>query len=124
MANEQNLRPGEYQLTLDEQKKGGIASGEARRKKRDIRLALEALLEKEYKGKDGKFVSGAEAIAIKQMEKALKGDTKAFEVVRDTVGQKPTEKIVVSEVDQNVIDEVERMVNGVDESGSGSLPAE
>lgn len=124
MANEQNLRPGEYQLTLDEQKKGGIASGEARRRKRDIRLALEALLEKEYKGKDGKFVSGAEAIAIKQMEKALKGDTKAFEVVRDTVGQKPTEKIVVSEVDQNVIDEVERMVNGVDESGSGSLPAE
>lgn len=124
MANEQNLRPGEYQLTQEEAKKGGIASGEARRRKRDIRLALEALLEKEYKGKDGKFVSGAEAIAIKQMEKALKGDTKAFEVVRDTVGQKPTEKIVVSEVDQTVIDEVERMVNGVDESGSGSLPAE
>lgn len=124
MANEQNLRPGEYQLTQEEAKKGGIASGEARRRKRDIRLALEALLEKEYKGKDGKFVSGAEAIAIKQMEKALKGDTKAFEVVRDTVGQKPTEKIVVSEVDQTVIDEVERMVNGVDESGSGSLPVE
>lgn len=128
MANEQNLTPFTSDQNREEAAKnghaGGIASGEARRRKRDIRLALEALLEKEYKGKDGKFVSGAEAIAIKQMEKALKGDTKAFEVVRDTVGQKPTEKIVVSEVDQNVIDEVERMVNGVDESGSGSLPAE
>ena len=128
MANEQNLTPFTSDQNREEAAKnghvGGIASGEARRRKRDIRLALESLLEKEYKGKDGKFVSGAEAIAIKQMEKALKGDTKAFEVVRDTVGQKPTEKIVVSEVDQNVIDEVERMVNGVDESGSGSLPAE
>lgn len=128
MANEQNLTPFTSDQNREEAAKngraGGIASGEARRRKRDIRLALESLLEKEYKGKDGKFVSGAEAIAIKQMEKALKGDTKAFEVVRDTVGQKPTEKIVVSEVDQNVIDEVERMVNGVDENGSGSLPTE
>ena len=128
MANEQNLTPFTSDQNREEAAKnghaGGIASGEARRRKRDIRLALESLLEKEYKGKDGKFVSGAEAIAIKQMEKALKGDTKAFEVVRDTVGQKPTEKIVVSEVDQNVIDEVERMVNGVDENRSGSLPAE
>lgn len=31
MANEQNLRPGEYKLSLEEQKKGGIASGKARR---------------------------------------------------------------------------------------------
>lgn len=93
MANEENLRPGEYQLTQEEQKKGGIASGEARRKKRDIRLALEMLLEKEFKDRSGNTISGAEAIAAKQFEKAMKGDTKAFEVVRDTVGQKPTDKL-------------------------------
>ena len=73
--------------------RGGIASGEARRRKRDIRLALEALLEKDYRDKHGNMVSGAEAIALKQLEKALKGDTRAFEVVRDTVGQKPTDRI-------------------------------
>ena len=110
MANEQNLKPNEYKLTVEEQKKGGIASGEARRKKRDIRLAMEALLEKQYKGKDGKQLTGAEAIALKQMEKALKGDAKAFELVRDTAGQKPVDKIVVAEVDQNIINEVESMV--------------
>ena len=80
-------------------KKGGIASGEARRRKRDIRLAVEALLERDYKGKDGKILSGAEAITVKQMEKALKGDTKAFEVLRDTAGQKPIEKVEQVNID-------------------------
>ena len=102
MANEQNLRPCEYKFTQEEHKKGGRASGEARRRKRDIRLAFEALLEKNYKGKDGKMLSGAEAIALKQMEKALKGDAKAFELVRDSSGQKPVEKVMVAEVEQDL----------------------
>lgn len=102
MANEQNLRPSEYKLSLDEAKKGGIASGEARRRKRDIRLALEALLEKDYTDKQGNTMTGAQAIALKQLEKALKGDTKAFEVVRDTVGQKPVEKVAVTNIDQSL----------------------
>jgi hypothetical protein len=101
MANEQNLRPSEYKLTLEEQKKGGIASGEARRQKRDLRKALEILLEKTVtKDKDGNEISGAEAIALKQFEKALKGDTRAFEVVRDTSGQKPVEKVEVGKIDR------------------------
>ena len=99
MANEQNLRPSEYKLSQDEAKRGGIASGEARRRKRDIRLALEALLEKTYKSNDGTELTGAEAIALKQMEKALKGDTKAFELVRDTAGQKPVDKVAVAGLD-------------------------
>ena len=80
--------------------KGGQASGEARRRKRDIRKALEILLEKDYTDKHGNTMSGAEAIALKQLEKALKGDTKAFEVVRDTVGQKPVEKVSMSATEE------------------------
>ena len=114
MANEENLRPGEYKFTHEEQRKGGVASGEARRRKRDIRLALEELLEKEYKVKGGDTLSGAEAIAVKQMEKALKGDSKAFEIIRDTSGQKPVEKVIVADVDQSIIDEVERAVLDAD----------
>lgn len=96
--------------TTEEQRqiaiKGGQASGEARRKRRDIRAAMEALLEKRYNTNMGEL-SGAEAISLKQMEKALKGDPKAFELVRDSAGQKPIEKVVVAEVEQAVIDEVE-----------------
>lgn len=45
MANEQNLRPGEYKLSVEEAKKGGIASGEARRKKATMRETLRMMLE-------------------------------------------------------------------------------
>ena len=113
MANEQNLKPTN-ELTEKERrelaKKGGKASVEARRKKKDLRLAIEILLETDIKGKNGEIKSGAEAIAIAQFQKALKGDTRAFEVLRDTAGQKPIEKVMVADVEQSVIDEVEKAV--------------
>ena len=124
MANEQNLRPSEYKLSQEEAKRGGIASGEARRRKRDLRMALEALLEKDITDKSGRTMSGAEALAIKQFEKALKGDTRAFETVRDTAGQKPIDKVQISEIDQNIIDEVEAMVLEDDEERSGIISEE
>lgn len=110
MANEQNLRPSEYKLSQEEAKKGGIASGEARRRKRDLRMALEMLLEKEYKNNKGETITGTEAITAKLFEQAMKGNIKAFETLRDTVGQKPAEKVMIAEVEQDVIDEVERAV--------------
>jgi hypothetical protein len=114
MANEQNLRPSEYKLTQEEQKKGGKASAEARRKKRDLRLALEALLESDVKKKDlkgkEKNMTVAEAMSLEQVRKALKGDSKAYEIVRDSSGQKPIDKIQVAEVDADVINEVEKAV--------------
>lgn len=103
MAGTDNLKPFTSEQSRAEAvangTKGGIASGEARRRKRDIRLALEALLEKDIQDKHGNTMSTAEAIALKQIEKALKGDTKAFEVVRDTAGQKPMDKVEVTGLD-------------------------
>lgn len=110
MANEDNLKPLSTSKAREIGSKGGVASGEARRKKRDIRAAMEALLEQRYQTNMGEL-SGAEAISLKQMEKALKGDPKAFELVRDSAGQKPIEKVVVAEVEQAVIDEVESIVS-------------
>ena len=47
MANINNLVFGgeAHTLTADEASKGGMASAEARRRKRDLRAALEVLLE-------------------------------------------------------------------------------
>ena len=118
MANEQNLVRGEeaHKLTAEEASKGGKKSAETRRAKRDLRLALEMLLEKDFKDKHGNTVSGTEAITAKLFEQAMKGNVKAFETLRDTVGQKPVEKVMIAEVEQDVIDEVERAVldNGSD----------
>lgn len=112
MANEQNLVRGDeaHKLTAEEASKGGKRSAEVRREKRDLRKALEMLLEKEYKDKNGNVATGAEAITTKLFEQAMKGNVKAFETIRSTVGQDPVQKVMVAEVDQDVIDEVERMV--------------
>ena len=99
MANENNLRPCEHKFTQEEHKKGAKASAEARRKKRDLRLACQMILEMDVKGKDGVMRSGAEAITLAQLQKALKGDAKAYEVLRDTAGQKPVEKVEQVNID-------------------------
>lgn len=112
MANEQNLVRGDdaHKLTAEDQSKGGKASGEVRRAKRDLRKALEMLLEREYKDNKGQTVTGTEAITAKLFEQAMRGNVRAFETLRDTVGQKPVEKVVIAEVEQDVINEVERAV--------------
>lgn len=110
MANEQNLQRLTTEKAREIGAKGGKASGEAKRRKKDLRLALEALLEKEFEDKKGNKLTGTEAVTAKLFEKAMKGDVRAFETLRDTVGQKPVDKVVIAEVDQQVINEVEQLV--------------
>ena len=110
MANEQNLRVPTSSEARENGKKGGIASGEARRKKKSLREAMQILMDADLTGKDGKTMTGTEAMAAKAFQAALKGDWKAWELVRDTAGQKPVEKVMIAEVDPDVVAEVERMV--------------
>ena len=73
-------------------RKGGIASGEAKRRRKSLREQLEILLE------NG---NTQESVAVALIEKAMGGDVKAFEVLRDTVGEKPVDKV---ETKQTVVD--------------------
>ena len=111
MGNEQNLKPFTSDQSREEAaengRKGGIASGEARRRKRDLRLALEILLEKEYTDKKGKVMTGAEAITTKLFEQAMKGNVKAFETIRSTVGQDPVQKVEQVNIDAEYEQSVE-----------------
>lgn len=127
--NEENLIPNSQRTPSELREmatKGGKASGEARRNKKMLRDCIDYLLEREDKtvlDNEGNPMSGAEQLAYNLFIKALtEKDTgkaaKAFEVLRDTAGQKPVEKVVISEIDTDVIDEVERMVND-DEKTSG-----
>lgn len=112
MANEQNLRPGEYKLSQEEAKKGGIASGKARREKADLRRQIQIFLESEVgTDKHGKPMTGAQtmtAIAVREM---MKGNPKFWELLRDTAGFKPVDKVMVADVDPDVIEDIERIVN-------------
>ena len=109
MANEQNLQPfskDNVEKAREAGRKGGAKSGETKRRRKTLREELLLLLENEDVQKK---------ISVALINEAMNGNnagsvTKAFEVVRDTVGEKPVEKVMVSEVEQSVIEEVERMV--------------
>lgn len=114
--NEQNLvGKGFDSRTTEEQREiarqGGKASAEARRKKRDLRLALEMLLERDWTDKSGNVISGTEAITAKLFEQAMKGNVKAFETLRDTVGQAPVQKIETTVVSDETRAEIEAFLN-------------
>ena len=111
MMTNENLT---HKLTEDELRKGGRKSGEARRAKKSLREAMQILMDADLTGKDGKTMTGTEAMAAKAFQAALKGDWKAWELVRDTSGQKPVDKVMVADVEPSVIAEVEEMVKGGD----------
>ena len=84
-------------------KKGGIASGKAKRERKALKETLEELLAmpikdgraddiekiKSIAGIKGKNITMQEAIMVAMLNKAAKGDVRAAEYVRDTIGQKP-----------------------------------
>lgn len=116
MGGESNLRVPTSEEARRNGAKGGIASGKARREKADLRKAIQILLEETRKMGD-KEISGAEAIAVAQFKKALKGDPKAFELIRDTAGQKPVEKVEQVNIDAQYTEKLEmlkRFFDGAD----------
>lgn len=82
-------------------RKGGVASGEARRKKRDLRETLETLLKSTLKDEEivSKFeefgfkkgMTMQDAISAAMIQQAVKGSVKAFVAIRDTIDPKEGE---------------------------------
>ena len=102
MAREDKLKPVRTKEEASERgRKGGIASGESRREKATLRECLDLL-------------TGREAVAVALFEKAMSGDVKAFQELRDTVGEKPVDKQELSgSLDVvSVIEEARRRANG------------
>ena len=111
MANEQNLIPNSERTPSELRemaRNGGLASGEARRKRKTLKEELLLLLS------EGET---QQSVTLALIEKAMSGDTKAFEVIRDTIGEKPVDKVMIADVEPSVIAEVEAIVNG-QETGS------
>ena len=89
-------------------RKGGIKSGETRRRKKTLREQMEMLLSLpvqddetrafiESLGIESEEVNNALAITLSMYQEALKGNTKAFELIRDTIGEKPTDRLQIEE---------------------------
>lgn len=99
-------------------RKGGIKSGETRRARKTLREELSDLLTENITDKNGRVMPTQKAISASMIKQALSGNTKAFELIRDTIGEKPIDKVMISEVDQDTINEVEKLVLGEPEPES------
>ena len=85
MANEQNLKPQNMRTKAEQReiaRQGGIASGKARR---ENKLIKDRILERMGEDDWDAFIDG-----IIQRAKDSKADA---EFLRDTIGQKPTDKV-------------------------------
>ena len=119
MSNSENLIPFN-ERTEDEHRaiatKGGIKSGESRRQKKAFKELFENILSENGGIVNNEQVSKKEMVAMRAISILTSSETKdgdflrAFEIVRNTIGEKPVEKIQVAEVSQDIIDEVERIV--------------
>lgn len=83
---------------------------ETRAKTKAFREELNAELAMIVREKSGKESVAKSAIAKQLVNQALRGNLKAFELIRDTIGEKPADNIVLFEADPTVITEIETMV--------------
>jgi hypothetical protein len=95
--NEENLIPfsersKEEARTLG--RKGGIKSGESRRQRKTLKEELLLLLAEGDTQKN---------ISVALIQQALEGNTKAFEVIRDSIGEKQVEQTELINKEINVV---------------------
>lgn len=88
---------------------GGKASGEARRKKKNMKEALQLLLSLDVKsskvreqlkalGVDEKDMNNEMALMVSMLNKALKGDKGCAEFIRETSGQGVTSRVQIENI--------------------------
>lgn len=129
-----NIEKYNESLTKEERieraSKAGIASGIARAKRREIKDSLSAILGMAMKSGEmadieeiksladikGKNLSVMDAGAIAMVQRWLKGDMRAGEMIIELIGQKPASKVVLDGEINNpfsglTTEELKKMVN-------------
>ena len=118
-----NQRTEEQQREIA--KMGGKASGEARKKKRDMREVAKAILEHamndeqidEVLGSSKDLLDGDKSVmavlTARMVQEAGKGSYKHYETLRDTAGFKPKDEIgisadIMTDADRELIEKVNR----------------
>ena len=110
MANEQNLIKNE-DLTPEQRRKNASKAGKASAKKRQQNKTFKEIINKFLDGQVSderlkqqmidfgfadKEVSNKSCAVFALWKEAIKGNTKAFELLRDTIGEKPQDKVNIS----------------------------
>lgn len=117
MAGEQNLIRNEDRTPEERRenaRKAGVASGAARRERRALKDSLLTLLGAPVQDENGEDsgLTMQEQVALGLVMRAAKGDPRAFEVIRDTIGEKPVQQVEITKPKAEIADEIEAMLGG------------
>lgn len=126
--NPQNLRTLSPEEARKQGSKGGKASARARRERKEMRDTFRNILDMPLKpgdleeittfqGANKLNVTVGEAIALVMASKAVKGDVKAAEFVRDTSGQRPTSSVQVTAESKEASAAFMALVEGIKADG-------
>lgn len=111
-------------------RKGGLKKAEVMRRRKSMRqvceialtMPLKSLKEaeqieiediKSFVEANGKNVTVQDAMILKQVQLALAGSQRSFEIIRDTVGEKPKERVETNTEALDKLDEVLANIGGV-----------
>ena len=89
MANNENLRTPTSKQAREYGRKGGIASAKKRAERKTMQEMLKYLLEMDITNQKGETKNTLEVIMTAQIREAAKGNTKAAQFIRDTIGEQP-----------------------------------
>ena len=104
-------RENRFQTGGERAREAGRRSGEARREKGDLRRLCQIWMNEEVgTDKDGQKITGGQMMVRVAVKEVAKGNPRFWELLRDTAGYKPVDKVMVADVDPGVIAEVEEMV--------------
>lgn len=108
-----NLELGKRAFAKDKEiaRRAQRNSVESYRARKTFREEFELELAAIIKDKSGNETTIKNAISKQTVQKALKGDLRAIEFIRDTIGEKPAENLVLHEADPLIIQEIEAMVD-------------
>lgn len=125
MGNLSNLKPFQKGRSREEAAaagaKGGKASGEARRRKAELKKIAKDVLYMPLKTGDldeitafaeakGANLTVGEAAILSVANRALKGDYSALAFLRDTAGEKPVEKVDIGADVDRASEEISAMI--------------
>ena len=83
----------------------------SRKENGDLRKLCQMWMEEEVAtGKDGEKITGGQMMVRVAVKEVAKGNPRFWELLRDTAGYKPVDKVMVAYVEPSVIAEVEQMV--------------
>lgn len=110
--NDSNLKALTPSEARELGRKGGLASGESRRKRKQLKECLQVALEQPHYDLEGHEMTKADAIAARLIQSAIDGDVSAARLITHTCDGLPVAKVETTEIPPEVYAEVEKLVNG------------